>query len=122
MSGYTLFNRHSNMDRETLSEIGNLITDVRFGPNGNDGAGSWELINQLFGLYDGYLYDELLVNAQDLPKPLFRRIIKVWAIVSKYPSIQYVAGIDEEVEEADEPVEYYKGMGVAEGKKLLAYV
>jgi hypothetical protein len=121
MSGYTLFNRHTNMDGETLSEIGNLIMEVRFGDKGDNGAGSWELINQLFGLYDGYLYDELLVNAQDLPKPLFRRIIKVWVIVSKYPSIQYVAGIDEEVEEAA-PVEYYKGMGVAEGKKYLAYV
>ena len=121
MSGYTLFNRHTNMDGDTLSEIGNLIMEVRFGDKGDNGVGSWELINQLFGLYDGYLYDELLVNAQDLPKPLFRRIIKVWAIVSKYPSIQYVAGIDEEVEEA-EPVEYYKGMGVAEGKKYLAYV
>ncbi len=121
MSGYTIFNRHANMDRETLSEIGNLITEARFGDKGNNGAGSWELINQLFGLYDGYLYDELLVNAQDLPKPLFRRIIKVWAIVSKYPAIQYVAGIDEEVEEADE-VEYRKGMGVAEGKLYLATI
>ncbi len=121
MSGYTLFNRHTNMDRETLSEIGNLITEARFGDKGNNGAGSWELINQLFGLYDGYLYDELLVNAQDLPKPLFRRIIKVWAIVSKYPAIQDVAGIDEEVEEADE-VEYRKGMGVAEGKLYLASI
>ena len=122
MSGYTLFNRHTNMDRETLSEIGNLITDARFGPNGNDGAGSWELINQLFGLYDGYLYDELLINAQDLPKPLFRRIIKVWAVVSKYPAIQYVAGVDEWIDEEADEVEYRKGMGVAEGKLYLATI
>jgi hypothetical protein len=101
------------MDGETLSEIGNLIMEVRWD--------NFNLTNQLYGLYDGYLYDELLVNAQDLPKPLFRRIIKVWAIVSKYPSIEYVAGIDEEVEEA-EPVEYYKGMGVAEYKATEAYV
>jgi hypothetical protein len=102
------------MNGETLSEIGNILNEVRW-------DGDFNLTNQLYGLYDGYLYDELLVNAQELPKPLFRRIIKVWAIVSKYPSIQYVAGIDEEVEEADE-VEYYKGIGVAEGKKYLAYV
>jgi len=115
MSGYTLFNRHANMDRETLYEIGDILNEVRWDSDFN-------LTNQLNGLYDGYLYDELLVNAQDLPKPLFRRIIKVWAIVSKYPSIHYVAGIDECIDEEVEPVEYYKGMGVAEGKKYLAYV
>ena len=115
MSGYTLFNRHANMNGETLSEIGNILNEVRW-------DGDFNLTNQLYGLYDGYLYDELLVNAQELPKPLFRRIIKVWAIVSKYPSIQYVAGIDECIDEEVEPVEYYKGIGVAEGKKYLAYV
>lgn len=115
MSGYTLYNRHANMERETLSEILQCIREMPF-----ESESYFELTNQLYGLFDGYLYDELLVNAQDLPKPLFRRIIKIWATVSKYPTIQYVAGIDEEVEEA-EPVEYYKGMGVAEGKKYLAY-
>ena len=114
MSGYTLFNRHANMDGETLSEIGNIIMEVRWD--------NFNLTNQLYGLYDGYLYDELLVNAQDLPKDLFRRIIKVWAIVSKYPSIQYVAGIDEVIDEESDEVEYRIGMGIAEGKKYLAYV
>lgn len=116
---YSIFNRHENMDRETLSEIGNIITEARFGTEGDNGLGSWELINQLFGLYDGYLYDELIINSQDLPKDLFRRIAKVWCVVSKYPVLhrynEPAVIIDEEVE-----VEYSPNMGVAEGKRYLA--
>jgi len=113
MSGYTRFDRHANMSGETLSEIGSIIRDVDFT--------EFELTNQLYGLYDGYLYDELLVNSQDLPKQLFRRIIKVWAIVSKYPKLSYTyAKMDDEADV--EALEYYEGMGVAEGKRYLATI
>lgn len=110
---YSLFDRHANMDGETLSEIGSIIREVGFE--------DFALTNQLYGLYDGYLYDELLVNSQDLPKQLFRRIIKVWAIVSKYPKLKWVT---DEVVEADdvEAIEYREGMGVAEGKEYLATI
>ena len=115
MSGYTRFDRHANMNVETLSEIGSILREVDFT--------EFELTNQLYGLYDGYLYDELLVNAQDLPKQLYRRIIKVWAVVSKYPKLQYISGVLYDVDEADvEALEYYEGMGVAEGKRYLATI
>jgi hypothetical protein len=127
MSGYSIYNRHANMDAETLTEVGNLISDVRFGPNGNDGVNmntqtGFDLINELYGLYDGYLYDSLLINAENanLPKELFRRIIKVWVKVSKYPMIQYFAGSDEPVEQ--EPAEYSPNMGIAEAKAYLASI
>ena len=110
MSGYTIFDRHANMNRETLSEIGSILRDVEWN--------NFELTNQLYGLYDGYLYDELLVNAQDLPKELFRRIIKVWAVVSKYPKLHYFAGGSESNDA--ESVEYSENMGVADGKLYLA--
>lgn len=116
MSGYSLYNRHAHMSAETLSEIGDIISEVRF-------DAGFELTNQLYGLYDGYLYDELLVNAQELPKELFRRIIKVWAVVSKYPKLQYVSGGGDE----DEGPEYDSAgftegdrMGVADAKLYLA--
>lgn len=116
---YSVFNRHANMSKETLSEIGDIICEVRFGDKGDNGVGSWELVNELFGLYDGYLYDELLINAQDLPKELFRRIIKVWAVVSKYP-ILYRYNEPAVSEDTAEAVEYSKDMGVAAGKEYLA--
>ena len=116
---YSIFNRHANMDGATLREIGDIITEARFGTEGNNGLGSWELINQLFGLYDGYLYDDLIINSQDLPKDLFRRIAKVWSVVSKYPVLHRV---NEPVEIVDEVVEieYTPNMGVAAGKEYLA--
>lgn len=116
---YSIFNRHENMDRETLREIGSIIDLARFGTEGDNGAGSWELINQLYGLYDGYLYDELIINSQDLPKDLFRRIAKVWSVVVKYPVLHR---FNEPAEVVDEVVnvEYSENMGVAAGKEYLA--
>ena len=110
MSGYSIFNRHEHMSAETLSEIGSILREVDFT--------EFELTNQLYGLYDGYLYDELLVNAQDLPKQLYRRIIKVWAVVSKYPKVHYFAGSSESNDV--EAIEYSENMGVADGKLYLA--
>ena len=114
MSGYSIYNRHANMDFDTLHEIGKIVDEVRF-----DYKGGFELVNELYGLYDGYLYDSLLINAENanLPKELFRRIIKVWVKVSKYPMIQYFAGSDEPV--ASEPAEYSPNMGTAEAKAYL---
>ena len=115
MSGYTRFDRHANMSGDTLTEIGDILNEVRW-------DGDFNLTNQLYGLYDGYLYDELLINAQDLPKPLYRRIIKVWVEVSKYPKLQYIAGVVYDVDEADvEALKYYKGMSAAEYKLTEAY-
>jgi len=79
--GYQLFDRHSNMDRETLFEIGDIIRDVRF-------KGGFELTNMLYGLYDGYLYYDLLsVSKSNLDSSLYERIKNVVQIVEKYPKI-----------------------------------
>ena len=78
---YTNFNRHTNMDKETLFEIGDIINDVRWDC-------SFDLTNELFGLYDGYLYDDILTLAEkELETNLYNRIEKVINIVSKYPKI-----------------------------------
>ncbi len=78
---YTNFNRHANMDKETLFEIGDIINDVRWDC-------SFDLSNELFGLYDGYLYDDILTLAeQELETTMYNRIEKVINIVSKYPKL-----------------------------------
>jgi hypothetical protein len=69
------------MDKETLFEIGDIINDVRWDC-------SFDLTNELFGLYDGYLYDDILTLAEkELETNLYNRIEKVINIVSKYPKI-----------------------------------
>jgi hypothetical protein len=93
MLGYTNFNRHKNMDGEMLREVGSLIDMVQFGPNGDDGVDrhsddGFNLINELYGLYDGYLYDDLLVLGKNLlNSELLERLTNVVKIVEKYPKI-----------------------------------
>ncbi len=79
---YTNFNRHANMSVETLREIGNIIDEVNF----NTG---FDLMNMLYGLYDGFLYDDLLEVARGakIKKALYNRIENVVSVVSKYPKL-----------------------------------
>lgn len=112
---YSRFNRHEHMSKETLYEIGDIINEVRWG---ND---TFNLTNSLYGLYDGYLYDELIGYADEvtMSKELYRRILKVFNTICKYPKY---ARYDEPVQTISEPepIEYSNGMGVAEGKMYLA--
>jgi hypothetical protein len=69
------------MDRETLFEIGDIINEVRW-------ECSFDLSNELFGLYDGYLYDDILTLAEkELESNLYNRIKNVINIVSNYPKL-----------------------------------
>jgi hypothetical protein len=78
---YTNFDRHANMDKETLFEIGDILNDVRWDC-------SFDLTNELFGLYDGYLYDDLLTLAEtELETTMYNRIENIVNIVSKYPKL-----------------------------------
>lgn len=77
----TNFNRHENMDRETLFEIGDILNEVRW-------DSSFELTNMLSGLYDGYLYDTLLsVAKRDVDFDMYNRIETIVNIVKKYPKL-----------------------------------
>ena len=106
------------MDAVTLREVSELIMEVRFDHNGG-----FELVNELYGLYDGYLYDSLLINAENagLPKEVFRRIIKIWVKVSKYPMIHYFAGSNEDEGPEYDSAGYSESdrLGVADGKAVL---
>jgi hypothetical protein len=69
------------MDKETLFEIGDILNDVRWDC-------SFDLTNELFGLYDGYLYDDLLTLAEtELETTMYNRIENIVNIVSKYPKL-----------------------------------
>ena len=78
---YIRFDRHTNMNVETLREIGNIINQAFM-------DASFDLSNMLYGLYDGYLYDDLLSVAQkELNTTEYTRVKKVVSIVKKYPKI-----------------------------------
>ena len=75
---YIKFDRHANMSVETLREIGNIINEVFVDCTFN-------LTNMLYGLYDGYLYDDLLIEARkELDKVLYNRIENVVSVIKNY--------------------------------------
>jgi hypothetical protein len=78
---YIKFDRHANMSSETRREILDIIGEVDY----NTG---FDLMNMLYGLFDGYLYDELLpVVTKHTDQSLYNRVKKVILTVKKYPKI-----------------------------------
>ena len=72
------FDRHANMSVETLREIGNIINEVFVDCTFN-------LTNMLYGLYDGYLYDDLLVEARkELDDSIYTRVENVVSVIKNY--------------------------------------
>jgi len=73
------FNRHANMTSETRGEIMDIIKEVDF----NTG---FDLMNMLYGLFDGYLYDDLLEVARGakVDKALYNRIENVVSVIKNY--------------------------------------
>lgn len=115
MSSYSRFDRHEHMSCVTRSEIMDIIGEIGYGDN------TFHLTNSLYGLFDGYLYDELIQYADEvtMSRDLYRRILGVFSVVCKYPKYsRYCEPAD--MTYVPEPVEYREGMGVAEGKRYLA--
>jgi len=73
------FNRHANMTSETRGEIMDILKEVDF----NTG---FDLMNMLYGLFDGYLYDDLLEVARGakLDNVLYNRIENVVSVIKNY--------------------------------------
>ena len=73
------FNRHTNMTSTTRGEILDIIKEVDF----NTG---FDLMNMLYGLFDGYLYDDLLEVARGakLDNVLYNRIENVVSVIKNY--------------------------------------
>ena len=78
---YIKFDRHANMTSETRREIMDILKEVDF----NTG---FDLMNMLYGLFDGYLYDDLLPLVTKHPDQLlYNRVKKVVSVIKKYPKI-----------------------------------
>ena len=75
------FDRHANMSVETLREIGNIINEVFVDC-------TFDLTNMLYGLYDGFLYDDLLTEARkELDNSLYNRVENVVSVIKNYSTL-----------------------------------
>jgi hypothetical protein len=64
---YRTFDRHANMTAETLSRVNYLISEMML-----DNAPK-EMINQMYGLFDGYYYNELSTRVLSFYKTISPR-------------------------------------------------
>jgi len=82
---YSLFNRHTSMSFDTLKSIGSFITHIQINHNWES---AFNLLNMLYGLYDGYLYDELVPTAKTiLNEEEFNQLEGIIQPIYHYPKI-----------------------------------
>jgi hypothetical protein len=70
------------MDAETRTEIMSIIRELI------DFDNTRKLENYMYGLFDGYLYSEIQIEALQLPKEIGSRIMRVFDICNRYPKSQ----------------------------------
>lgn len=79
---YTNFDRHEFMAAETRTEIMAIIRELR------DNDHSRSLENMMYGLFDGYLYAEIQIEALQLPTELASKVMRIFHICNAYPKYE----------------------------------
>ena len=84
MTNTRRFDRHENMDSETREEIMDLIIKTKLSE-----LGDFDLVNSLYGLFDGYFYEDTLKKHQKVIEvedvTLGIRLANVIKEVGSYP-------------------------------------
>ena len=84
MTNTKRFDRHENMNSETREEIMDLIIKFKLSE-----FGDFDLVNSLYGLFDGYFYEDTLkkhqkvIEAEDVTLGI--RLANVIKEVGSYP-------------------------------------
>ena len=81
---YRKFDRHEVLNTvELMKDQSALISDVVDYQSEND-IHDFEFINQLYGIYDGYLYSELLLTAMNYPSDIYERVLDTYRLISEF--------------------------------------
>ena len=88
-SQVTYFNRHESMDSETRHKILDLISDLQIIENCSAG----NVINMLYGSFDGYDYSDEILGQHTLlnslndggNNQLVKEILAIVSIINSYP-------------------------------------
>ncbi len=84
---HTNFDRHLSMTSETRLLILQTISDIRLSDTELDVDVTFPLENMLYGLFDGYLYEDIQMYALELPTPLASPILRIYDICNRYPKV-----------------------------------
>lgn len=77
------FNRHELFTMDDTSEVMDIIRDVRDLSMDVDDDRLGNLTNMLYGMFDGYLYDNILTTAASIPQLSMDVIRRIEPIVDK---------------------------------------
>ena len=81
---YQKFDRYEVLNTiELLKAQSALISDVVDYQSEND-IHDFEFINQLYGIYDGYLYSELLLTAMNYPSEIYERVLDTYRLIDEW--------------------------------------
>jgi len=75
------------MNDETRFQILSLIKEVSYSEEIKDET-SFDIQNKLYGLFDGYLYTDLQIEALQLPTELASKIMRIFDICNRYPKLE----------------------------------
>ena len=78
---YFRFDRHKLFSMDDTSEVLDIISEVRHIDSDDDSIHN--LTNMLYGLFDGYLYDNVLTTAASIIHLPIKTIKRIEAIVDK---------------------------------------
>ena len=80
---YLRFNRHENFDAALMDRVANVLNMVEDHHIDTNQSLFGSLSNMLFGLYDGYLYDDLQMQAMEYPFPIYSECVDIVSEILK---------------------------------------
>lgn len=73
MNNVIRFDRNEVFTEEMMDTLKELIIDVSIGDKW-----SFDFINALYGMYDGYLYPDILTMAMEYPSDVYERVLDLY--------------------------------------------
>ena len=74
MNDVIQFNRHEIFTEEMMRTLSGVITDVMC----TEGLSNFNFINRLYGMYDGYLYTDILLMAMEYSSDIYERVLDLY--------------------------------------------
>jgi hypothetical protein len=81
---YRKFDRHEVLNTmELMQAHSTLISDVTDYQMEN-GISDFDFINELYGIYDGYLYSSILMRAMEYPSDIYERVLDTYRLIDEF--------------------------------------
>jgi hypothetical protein len=81
---YRKFDRHEVLNTvELMKAHSTLIRDVETYQMENE-ISDFDFINELFGIYDGYLYTSILMRGMNYPSNIYERVLDTYRLIDEW--------------------------------------